>query len=119
VLRILVEARALVALMLAATAGPSGIQTCPVSPEDVFLWLIAKRAPYVYRVLAYGYATLWFRTPYFATSLLMSFVTIVTYRRTPSARVRPIAPHQYPEVREADAWSWWDTFDAHHFVARC
>jgi hypothetical protein len=54
VLRILVEARALVALMLAATAGPSGIQTCPVSPEDVFLWLmIAKRAPYVYRVLAY------------------------------------------------------------------
>lgn len=100
-LRILVEAARMWPLVLAAATGPSGIQTCPVSPEDVFLWLIAKRAPYVYRVLAYGYATLWFRTPYFATSLLMSFVTIVTYRRTASVRVRPLPPRRYPEVRES------------------
>ena len=93
-LRILIEARALVALAIAAAAGLWGTQTYPVWRDDVFLGLIAERAPDVYRVLAYGYATLWFITPYFAASLMMSFVTIVAYRRAPSARVRPLPPYR-------------------------
>ena len=62
-LRTLVEARALVALITGAATGLWGTQTYPVSRDDVFLGLIAERAPHVYRVLAYGYATLWFLTP--------------------------------------------------------
>ena len=64
----------------------------------MFLGLIAEQAPHVYRLLAYGYATLWFLTPYFAASLLMSLVAIVVYRRAPSARVRPLPPYPYPEA---------------------
>jgi hypothetical protein len=99
VLHTLVDARALVALTLAAATGLWGTHTYPVSRDDVFLGLIAERAPDVYHVLAYGYATLWFLTPYFAASMLMSLVAIVAYRRVPSARVRPLPPYPYPEVR--------------------
>ena len=99
-LRLLIEARALVALTIAAATGLWGTQTYPVSRDDVFLGLIAERAPDMYSVLAHGYATLWFITPFFAASLLMSFVTIVAYRRAPSARVRSLPPYPYPEVRE-------------------
>ena len=99
-LRILVEARAVVALTLAAAAGLWGVQTYPVSPDDPFLGLIAEQAPGTYRVLAYGYATLWFVTPYFVASLLMSFMTIVAYRRPPTARVRPLPPYPNPATRE-------------------
>jgi len=100
VLRLLIEARALVALTIAAATGLWGTQTYPVSRDDAFLGLIAERAPDMYSVLAHGYATLWFITPFFAASLLMSFVTIVAYRRAPSARVRSLPPYPYPEVRE-------------------
>jgi hypothetical protein len=55
VLRILIDARALVALTLAAAAGLWGTQTYPVPRDDVFLGLIAERAPDVYRVLAHRY----------------------------------------------------------------
>ena len=99
-LRILIEARALVALTLAAAAGLWGIQSYPVSRDDPFLGLIAEQAPRVYRVLAYGYATIWFITPYFAASLLMSFFTIVAYRRAPTARIRPLPPYPHPEGRD-------------------
>jgi hypothetical protein len=99
VLRILVDARALVALTLAAATGLWGLQSFPVQREDVFLGLIAEQAPHVYRLLAYGYATLWFLTPYFAASLLMSLVAIAAYRRAPSTRARPLPPYLSPEAR--------------------
>ena len=71
-----------------------------VLPDDPFLGLIAEQAPGMYRALAYGYATIWFVTPYFVASLLMSLVTIVAYRRAPTARVRPLPPYPQPERRE-------------------
>src|SRR5262245_29268325 len=99
-LRILVEARTLVSLTLAAAAGLWGTQTYPVPRDDVFLGLIAERAPDMYRVLTYGYATIWFITPYFAASLLMSLVTIAVYRRPPRARIRPLPPYPLAEKRD-------------------
>ena len=48
--------------------------------------------------IARRYATLWFVTPYFAASLLLSFVAIVVYRRAPSVRVRPLPPYPQPEA---------------------
>jgi hypothetical protein len=38
------------------------------------------------------------RQPYFAASLLLSFVAIVVDRRAPSVRVRPLPPYPHPEA---------------------
>src|SRR5581483_7318898 len=64
--RKIVEARTLVALAIAGGVGAWGVHAYPVSREDVFLGLIGERTPGVLSVLTYGYATLWFTTPYFA-----------------------------------------------------
>ena len=98
-LRKIVEARAVVALAMAGGIGLWGLRVYPVSHDDVFLGLIGERAPGVLSVLTYGYATLWFTTPYFAASLVMSLVAIVVYRRAPRARVRPLPPYPQPEQR--------------------
>ena len=89
-LRKIVEARAVVALAMSGGVGLWGLRAYPVSYDDVFLGLIGERAPGMLSVLTYGYATLWFTTPYFAASLLMSLMAIVVYRRAP--RVRRVIP---------------------------
>jgi hypothetical protein len=99
VLRKIVEARAVVALAMSGAVGLWGLRAYPISHDDVFLSLIGERAPKVLSVLTYGYATLWFTTPYFAASLLMSLLAIVVYRRAPHARVRPLPPYPPPEQR--------------------
>src|SRR4029453_953544 len=98
-LRKIVEARALVALAVSGGVGLCGLRAYPVSHDDVFLGLIGERAPAVLAVLTYGYATLWFTTPYYAASLLLSLMAIVVYRRAPSMRVRPLPPYPPPEQR--------------------
>src|SRR6266540_3706431 len=98
-LRKIVEARAVVALAMSGGVGLWGVHAYPVSHDDVFLGLIGERAPGALSVLMYGYATLWFTTPYFAASLLMSLMAIVVYRREPHARVRPLPPYPQPEQR--------------------
>src|SRR5215211_9240023 len=97
-LRKIVEARAVVALAMSGGVGLWGLRAYPVSHDDVFLGLIGERAPGMLSVLTYGYATLWFTTPYFAASLLMSLMAIVVYRRAPRVRVRPLPP---PAARAA------------------
>src|ERR687895_551296 len=98
-LRKIVEARAVVALAMSGGVGIWGLRAYPVSHDDVFLGLIGERAPGMLSVLTYGYATLWFTTPYFAVSLLMSLMAIVVYRHVPRARVRPLPPYPQPEQR--------------------
>ncbi|HWI17009.1 MAG TPA: type IV secretion system DNA-binding domain-containing protein [Vicinamibacterales bacterium] len=98
-LRKVVEARSVVALAMSGGVGLWGLRAYPVSHDDVFLGLIGERAPGVLSVLSYGYATLWFTTPYFAASLLMSLLAIAVYRREPRARVRPLPPYPQPEQR--------------------
>ena len=77
-LRKIVEARAIVALAMSGGVGLWGLRAYPVSHDDAFLGLIGERAPGVLSLLTYGYATLWFTTPYFAASLLMSLMAIVS-----------------------------------------
>ena len=78
-LRTLVHSRAPVALTLAAATGLWGLQTFPISRDDVFLGLISEYAPGTYRLLAYGYATLWFTTPFWVASFAMSMLAILFY----------------------------------------
>jgi len=98
-LRIIVEQRTWVAMLVALGVGALGVQAYPVDRGNVYLQLIELRSPTVFLVLVYGYATLWFTTPFFATSILTSLVTIVAYRYPPSARSRPLPAYVPPEKR--------------------
>ena len=92
-LRSILEARAIVALCVAAGVGTWGLHAYPVRPDEVFLALIEVRKPLVFQVLVYGYAALWFTTPYYIASMIASLVTIVVYRRVPAMRFRPLPPY--------------------------
>ena len=98
-LRTVVEARTLVAMMVAACVGTWGLRTHPVDHENLFLALIAAKDPTVFHVLTYGYATMWFSTPFFAASVALSTLAIVAYRHAPSVRTRALPPYPPPERR--------------------
>jgi hypothetical protein len=98
-LRVLVEQRMVVAMLVAIGAGALGVQAYPVDRGSVYLQLIELRSPTVFLVLVYGYATLWFTTPFFAASMLMSVGTIVAYRHPAKARVRALPPYVPLEKR--------------------
>src|SRR5262245_48250163 len=91
----LVSVRRLLAIAMACAAGVWGLQTHPVDMTDPFLGLIEARSPGVFLVLVYGYAALWFTTPFLMTSLVLSLLTIVASRHTPRVRPRPLP--RYPE----------------------
>ena len=55
------------------------LRTFPVSRDDVILGLIAEFASGTYRLLAHGYATLWFTTPFWVASFAMSMLAIFFY----------------------------------------
>ena len=67
-------------MLLALGVGVLGVHAYPVDRGNVYLQLIELRSPTVFLVLVYGYATLWFTTPFFALSIVTSLVTIVAYR---------------------------------------
>ena len=100
-LRALVYARRIVALAVAGAVGIWGLSVYPFAPDNAFLGLIDVRAPRVFALLRYGYATLWFSTPFLAASLMVSLVAIVVYRRVPSAQFTALPPYPEPESRPA------------------
>ena len=75
--RRVLEQRAVLAMLLATGVGVLGVHTYPIDRGNVYLQLIELRSPAVFLVLVYGYATLWFTTPFFALSIVASLVTIV------------------------------------------
>src|SRR4051794_33858972 len=100
-LRVIIGARPLVALAIAGGVGTWGLHVYPVQPDEVFLAVIRLERPFVYDLLTYGYATLWFTTPFLAASLLTSLLTIVAYRAPFATRTRPLPPYPPPESRPA------------------
>jgi hypothetical protein len=98
-LRNIVAARGLLAMIAAAMAGAWGLHAHPLAADDPFLGLIALQKPFVFDVLAYGYAALWFTTPFFVASLVASVLTIVASRYQEGARSRPLPPYPEPESR--------------------
>ena len=65
-LRALLDARLLLATLCAAAVGLCGLRAYPFDRSDVFLAVIEARRPDIAQGLAYGYATLWFTTPFCA-----------------------------------------------------
>jgi hypothetical protein len=98
-IRTIVAARALVAMSVAAVVGTWGVLVYPVNPENPFLGLIALQTPQVFRVLTYGYATLWFSSTFFAASLALSVLAIVASRAPDRVRPRPLPRYPDPASR--------------------
>ena len=97
----LVAMRGLIAMGLAAAVGAWGLHAHPVDMTDPFLGLIEARSPRVFVALVYGYAALWFTTPFFGASLVLSLFAIAASRRDPSVRTRPLPLYAQPENRSA------------------
>ncbi|MCL4814410.1 MAG: hypothetical protein KJ061_18125, partial [Vicinamibacteraceae bacterium] len=100
-LHALVAMRGPMAMVAAVAAGAWGLSTYPVDVDDPFLGLVALRSPGVFQVVVYGYAALWFSTPFFAASLVLSLLAILASRHDPTARVRPLPHYTPPELRPA------------------
>ena len=94
----LVAMRGLIAMGLAATVGAWGLHAHPVDMADPFLGLIEARSPGVFVALVYGYAALWFTTPFFGASLVLSLFAIAASRRDP--RIRTTTSAGLCEARE-------------------
>lgn len=100
-LRATLEARTVVAAVIAIGVGVWGLDAYPMDHDDVFLSMIEVRKPFVFLLLVYGYALLWFTTPFFTASLMASLLTIVVYRRLPVTRFRRLPAYPPPEKRQA------------------
>jgi hypothetical protein len=97
--RAMLDARLLVALLIALACGAYGLRAHPFRLDDPFLALIAVQSPRALAALSYGYATLWFTTPFFGASLVLSMLTIVGYHRLPGARRQSLPLYPAPERR--------------------
>ena len=100
-LHAIVRARALLAMVVAACVGLWGLHLYPVQTESPFLGLIQLERPFVFQVLAYGYATLWFTTPFLTASPVTSLLATIVYRYPQTTRARALPPYTPPESRPA------------------
>ena len=78
-----------------------GLHAYPVDRSNVYVQLTELRNPAAFWVLVYGYAALWFTTPLFAASMLVSLTTIVAYRHPDRAKYRALPAYVPPERRPA------------------
>ena len=99
--RRVLEQRTVFAMMIAMGVGALGVHAYPIDRGNVYLQLIELRSPAVFFVLVYGYATLWFTTPFFALSIFTSLATIVAYRYPAAERTRPLPTYEPPERRKS------------------
>ncbi len=67
--RAILDARLLLAVVFAAMVGVCGLRAFPIQQENAFLAVIAAGRPDIARGLGYGYALLWFSTPLCLASL--------------------------------------------------
>src|SRR5207249_9657752 len=98
-LRMILEARPLVAMIVATGVGAWGLRTYPLPADNVFLEIIALRDAPVFHALGYAYATFWFTAPFLAASLLLSILAIVAYHHLPPPRTRALPRYPAPEAR--------------------
>jgi len=98
-LRAIIDARALLATLAAAAVGVYGPQAFPIQRDNPFLVIIEARRPEIAHGLAYAYGLLWFSTPFWVASIVMSLAAIVASGLKPSWAYRPLPRYPEPEQR--------------------
>jgi hypothetical protein len=98
-IRTVLEARVLLAAMFAVAVGLCGLHWYPFQRNDLFLAVIEARRPDIALGLAYGYAALWFSTPFVTASFALSLVAIVASGYAPGYAYRSLPRYPEPETR--------------------
>src|SRR5262245_55295606 len=97
--RMLIDARGLLATLVAAGVGVWGLMAFPIQRDNVFLSVIEARRPDIALGLAYGYGFLWFSTPFWLASIAGALAAIVASGLRPGWAYRPLPPYPEPERR--------------------
>ena len=98
-MRLLIQHRVTVSLACTAILGTVGLSLWPYPMHEPLVMLIALRRPIVGAIFAYGYATLWFTTPFLLLNVVASFVYVFVARFDPSAPSDPLPPYPAVETR--------------------
>ena len=99
-IRAVVEHRLACSLACSAVVGTVGVHSYPFPGVHPLLGLIQLERPIVFAGFAYTYATLWFSTPFFLSSIVLSLVYIFVARwdRNPTRLALP--PYPAPAHRQ-------------------
>jgi hypothetical protein len=92
-----IDSKNLVAGLLAAVTGMALWFTTPFPADNVFLQLMAMKAPAVFLSVRYSYLVMLFTTPYIGFSILLSGLYIFTLKA--KRRVIPSRLPLYPDAR--------------------
>ncbi len=98
-LRTIVHARAPLGLAAAALICTWGLRVYPLDADDPFLAFIHLQKPAIFWLLVYGYAMLWFTTPWIGTSVVTSLLAMMAYRQRGTGPMRPLPAYPPPETR--------------------
>jgi len=93
----IIDSKNFVACLLAATTGMALWLTTPFPEDNVFLQLMAVKAPTVFASVKYAYLVMLFTTPYIGSSILLSGLYIFTLKA--KRRVIPSRLPLYPDPR--------------------
>jgi hypothetical protein len=96
----ILNSRNFVSCLLAAATGMALYIKLPFPTENVFLQLIALRAPIVHEGLLYSYDLFLFTTPYLAYSILLSGLYIFGLRVRRKTRAGKLPPYPEPAKRD-------------------
>jgi hypothetical protein len=97
-LRRLIEARAVTCYCVAALVWTAGWFLMPFRESHPLLVYIHFKEPTVYQVFYWSYLAMWFTTPWFLTSLLLSLLYISIGRRDPDGQGGRLPPYPDPAV---------------------
>ena len=84
--------RFVINLALAAIVGGAGLALWPFPVDHPLLALIETQQPTIYAAIAYGYATVWFTTPFLIINVASAFLYIFVARTERGVRRAPLPP---------------------------
>jgi hypothetical protein len=96
----ILNSRNFVASILAAATGMALYLRVPFPSDNVFLQLVALRAPLVHRGLFYSYDLFLFTTPYIGYSILLSGLYVFGLRVRRKTRAGKLPPYPEPGNRD-------------------
>jgi hypothetical protein len=100
-LRQLIDARTATCYCMAALVWTAGWFLMPFPESHPLHVYIHFKRPAVYQVFYWSYLAMWFTTPWFLTSMLLSLLYILTGRRDSGGLSGQLPPYQDPAGRSS------------------